>query len=127
MHRYAFVLLAGLILSVGSAAADPLDPNAYTALGTLSPTSDVTINTDTLTVSVSGGPTYTGVVQSQGTGNPEIAVFTFDDITLASAVNVSVEGLRPLALLSQGAFVLATEISVSVRVPQRCRLVRPHA
>ena len=83
-----------------TALADPLDPTAYTSLGTLNPAGDVTIDTDALTVSVSGGATYTGVVQSQGAGNPEIAVFTFDDVSLGSAINVSVGGSRPLALLS---------------------------
>ena len=104
--------VASGLFFVDSAFADPLDPNAYTSLGTLNPAGDVTINTDTLTVSISGGATYTGVLQSQGAGNPEIAVFTFDDVALGSSINVSVGGSRPLALLSQADFNLATPISV---------------
>src|SRR5262245_30137200 len=64
----------------GVASAAPLDPNAFSSLGTLQvPAGSITINTDTL--SITGAATFTGVLQSQGGGgNPDIAVFTFADL-----------------------------------------------
>ncbi len=92
-----------------SAQAVPLDPNAYTSLGTLNVGSGtLTINTDTL--AISGAASFTGVVQAQAPGLPEIAVFAFDEIDVTGNVEVSVTGSRPLALLSQGDATIALVI-----------------
>ncbi|HEY1934005.1 MAG TPA: hypothetical protein VGG99_18495 [Acetobacteraceae bacterium] len=89
-----------------AAAQQPLDPNAYTSLGTLNVAdgATITINTDTNTLSVSGGPTFTGVLQSQpqGSGGPNISVFDFSNVLIASGATISMTGSAPLAILSQG-------------------------
>lgn len=98
---------------VGAAHGDPLDPNAYASLGSLNPAGNVTIDTDALTMTVSGGSTYIGVIQSQGAGNPEIAVFVFDIVDIPFGVTVSATGSRPLAILSSDWFNLAGVVDVS--------------
>jgi hypothetical protein len=112
MHRWLGLLTLVCALLAVSAQAAPLDPNAYTSLGTLNAASGaVTFDTDTL--AVSGAFSGTGVVQSQGPGLPEIAVFTFDDLTLAGAVTLTITGSRPIALLSQGDASFHTPINVA--------------
>jgi len=101
----------GWVLLPTPARAAPLDPNAFASLGTLTPTGNVTINTDTLTLSVAGGATYTGVVQSQGAGNPEIAVFSFGSVDVPASTTFSIAGSRPLALLSQGEMLFSGNLS----------------
>ena len=96
------VLVTGLLISgagPGRALADPLDPNSYSSLGALNVAAgSVVFDTDTLTVS--GAFSGTGVIQSQGVGLPEIAVFTFSSINLPAGVAVNVVGSRPIAILS---------------------------
>jgi len=110
----AALLVVGLLLSIAlprHSAADPLDPNNYASLGTLDVSSgSVTFDTDSL--AVSGAFSGTGVVQPQGTGLPDTAVFTFSGINLASGVAVNVVGSRPIALLSHGDATIAAFISV---------------
>jgi len=89
------------LLAALTAAANPLDPNAFTATGTnIVDTGTVAIDTTNLTMT--GG--YTGTV-SNG-----VAVFAFDGLTLN---NVSVSGSRPLALLSQGDLTLTGTLQIA--------------
>jgi autotransporter-associated beta strand protein len=93
-------------------SAAPLDPNAFTSLGTLDVSAGtLTINTDTL--AISGAAAFTGVVHVQGPGLPDIAVFTFDDIDIAAAVTINFSGTRPLAFLSQGDVAIDTTINLN--------------
>jgi hypothetical protein len=70
-----------------------LDPYAFTSLGTLN--SSETINIDTDTLQLTGGASYTGVLDPvSGAG-----IFTFDDII---GTNLSIFGTRTLGLLSRG-------------------------
>lgn len=89
--------------AIGHAAA--LDPNAFTSLGTFSPGSNVSVNTDTL--AMTGGATFTGVTS----GN--IAVFTFASVTLNSGVTITATGSRSFALLSRGGMTISGTIDVS--------------
>lgn len=70
-----------------------LDPYAFTSLGTLSSSETISINTDTL--QLTGGASYTGVLD-QASG---ASIFAFDNIT---ATNLSIFGTRTLGLLSSG-------------------------
>src|SRR5262245_30445198 len=97
--------LCAALTSVGfgtsAAHANPLDPNAFAALGTLNVASGaITINTDTRTIT--GAASFAGVSFDQGNGNPTIAVFDFHSATIGSGVSVSIVGTSPLALLSRG-------------------------
>ncbi len=69
-----------------------LDPWAFTSLGTLNASETININTDTL--ELTGGASYTGVLDPvSGAG-----IFAFDDI---SGTNLSIFGTRTLGLLSK--------------------------
>jgi hypothetical protein len=93
---------AAIALTISDqATAAPLDPGAFTSLGTL----DVSMGTlvfDTDTLMVSGDFAGVGVLQSQGTGLPDVAVFTFDTVTIAGSVAIMLTGSRPIAILSKG-------------------------
>ncbi len=122
----AFTLAA--CLGASAQAAMTLDPDTFTSLGTLSWTSgDYTIDTDALTIvddAAPGTPLFTGVVDDQESaadstggvpgplGIPEIAVFTFDAVTIDGTANVSIVGTRALALLSQGDMLIDRTLSV---------------
>jgi hypothetical protein len=69
-----------------------LDPWAFTPLGTLTASETISINTDTL--QLTGGASYTGVLDPISGAS----VFAFDDI---SAANLSIFGTRTLGLLSR--------------------------
>lgn len=103
MHRFlsaAFLPIA-LLSGASICGADPLDPNNYSSLGTLNVSSGtLTFDTDTLTVS--GAFSGSGVLQSQGAGLPDIAVFTFSNINVPIGVTLNLNGTRPIAILSQG-------------------------
>lgn len=106
-------MIGWLLASLGFPAAaggQILDPNSFTSLGSLNPSAGVTIDTSALTLTVSGGPTFTGVV-----GPNDIAVFTFTNINIGSGLTVSASGSRPLALLSQGNIVVAGTINASAQ------------
>lgn len=107
----ALCFLAACICFPGSTAAQILDPNSFTSLGSLNPSAGVTIDTSALTLTVSGGPTFTGVV-----GPNNIAVFTFTNINIGSGITVGASGSRPLALLSQGNIVVAGTINASAQL-----------
>jgi hypothetical protein len=109
--------------------AQPLDPLDFTSLGTLNLAGgSFTIDTDTLTLVDNGAPgvpLFTGVVDDQDgiadsfggvpgpLGIPEVAVFTFDSINLASTASITVTGTRALGLLSQGNATIDTTINVN--------------
>ncbi len=102
-----YLVLASMIAVQGA----PLDPNAFTSLGTLDVNAGtLTINTDTL--AMSGAAAFTGVVNVQGGGLPDIAVFTFDDLTIASGVTLTFQGSRPIAILSKGDATIEAVINV---------------
>src|SRR5581483_6017420 len=63
---------AGLLLAwCAAAAAQPLNPNNFTAIAaSFAPTGNVTINTDTLQITGSGFTTVTGVTAAQANGGP---------------------------------------------------------
>jgi hypothetical protein len=90
-----------ILACMAVARSAPLDPNAFTSLGTLNVSSGIlTFNTSTL--QVTGAASFTGVLHPQGPGLPDIAVFTFDDIDVTAGVTIaSVTGSRPFALLSR--------------------------
>ena len=93
----------------------PLDPMSYGSLGILDVSSGtVAINTGgvlpTLTI---GSTTFKGVLQSQGTGLPDIAVFTFDRIRITGSAVISGQGNLPLALLSRSDATINSVIDIS--------------
>jgi len=124
----ALAITAAICLPTTAMAGPGLDPQAFTSLGTLSWSSgDYTIDTDALTIvddTASGTPLFTGVVDDQeGTadsfggvpgplGIPEIAVFTFDAVTIDGTANVSIVGTRALAILSHGDMTIDRTLSV---------------
>lgn len=120
--------LVGLLGTTTS--AQPLNPLDFMSLGTLNLSAgDYTFDTDTLTLfdnAAPGVPLFTGVADDQGgradylngnwvpgtLGIPEIAVFTFDGIDLQPSANVTINGRRAIALLSQGDATIGTALSV---------------
>jgi autotransporter-associated beta strand protein len=99
-----------LLLSA-SAGAAPLSPADFPSLGTLNvPNSGtLTIDTDQLTLSTPG-LSVTGVARPQTSGQaaaPEVAVFTFDTISIGKPVALTVRGARALALLSKDNLTVA--------------------
>lgn len=99
------LLLFVCALAAVTTQAAPLDPNAFTSLGTFNPGSNVTVNTDTL--AMTGGVSGTGVNASG------VAVFTFTSVTLNNGISVTATGSRPFALLSRGAMTISGTIDVS--------------
>lgn len=128
------VLLCLVGLLGTTTSAQPLNPLDFTSLGTLNLSAgDYTFDTDTLTIfnnAAPGVPLFTGVADDQNgqadyfngvwdpdnipgqLGIPEIAVFTFDDIDLQPSANVTINGRRAIALLSQGDATIGTPLSV---------------
>src|SRR6266700_3844290 len=98
--RLILALLVGALFTTRG-IADPLDPMSFTSLGTFpSATGDYSLNTSgTPTLTDPLGNTITGIVYVTP-GGREIAVFTFDSITL-DAMTIWPSGSRPVALLSQ--------------------------
>lgn len=98
--KMTVVAMVLLLLPAATAPAGGLDPNQFSSLGTLNVAAgSITINTNTL--QVTGAASFTGVLHSQ-VGSPAVAVFTFDDVAIASGVTITLTGNRPLAILSQG-------------------------
>ena len=85
--------------TLGATSGSRLDPGDFTSLGSLNLSSG-TIQFDTDALTVDGFDD--GVVALSESGLTEIAVFTFDSITLEGTVDVVISGSRPIALLSQG-------------------------
>jgi hypothetical protein len=104
------------VLLAGAAHAGPIDPLAFSSLGSLSVSSGtLTFNTDTLSITGGGGGliSTTGATQAQGGGNPVVAVFDFSGMDIGSGVSVQVTGSRPIAILSQGDLSIATSLNLS--------------
>ena len=97
------------------AAAIPLDPNVFAPLGTLNPSGGTyTLNTDgtpTLTV---GAATYTGVTWTRGNGLRDLAIFTFDNVNLASGVTLNTVGDRAVVILSRTGVSVGGTINATV-------------
>jgi hypothetical protein len=80
-----------------------LDPYAFTSLGTVN--SSETINIDTDTFQLTGGASYTGVLDPvSGAG-----IFTFDNIT---GTNLSIFWTRTLGLLSKSNIAFSGTIDI---------------
>ena len=116
MKRFRWIHLLGLVwiscLSVTRAA--PLDPADFSSLGpTLTPSTSVVIDTSTSppTINVDGTGPINGVIDS--TSGASLAVFTYNEINLASGVTVTVTGNIGLALLSQSTLIVATYIDLN--------------
>ena len=99
----AFSVLLLVPAGVQNAFAAPYDPNSFTSLGPL-PAGNISIDTDTLTVTGVGG---NGVVGPNGE-----AIFTFDGGSTSSGI-ITVTGNRPLVLLFQGDFTFSGVIDIS--------------
>src|SRR4051812_26163111 len=94
----------------GAASATPLDPNSYASLGALSlSTGNAVFNTTTGAVTVNSVSVGSGTVITQANG-PDICVFDFDSISLASGASFQFLGSRPAALLSRSDQTLAGRI-----------------
>ena len=100
-------------ISAGVNAA-PLDPNAFTSVGTVAG-GPIFIDTDALTVT--GGSNGVAVSQGgtpygqQSGGPPDIAVFTFDGGSVLG--DVTITGSRAAAILFKGAGTVTGSIDVS--------------
>jgi hypothetical protein len=108
-------LVPGLFVAVVAHAA-PLNPLAYSSLGSLNVSSGtLTFNTDTLSVTGGGGGliSTTGTTQSQGGSNPDIAVFDFSSVGIGNGVTVQVIGSHPIAILSQSNLSIAASLNLS--------------
>lgn len=95
--------------------AIPLDPVSFDSLGTLDVSAGtVAINTGTVVPTLTiGTTTFKGVLQSQGAGLPDVAVFAFDRIRITGSAVISGQGNRPLALLSQSDATITSPIDIS--------------
>jgi hypothetical protein len=124
-------LFLALASAAAPATAELLDPLDFASLGTLSlENGSFTIDTDAVTITDDANPGValaTGVIDDQQgqadsygpggdvttvgpTGVPHIAVFAFDDLTLASTASLTVVGHRALALLSHGNALVDTAL-----------------
>jgi hypothetical protein len=100
----AWQLLLSLLVTTPLLAVT-FDPTAYPNLGLFIPTAgNYTVNTDGMPTMIIGSTTYTGTVMSQGAGLPEVAVFSFQGISIPQGVTITSEGSRPLAILSRSDF-----------------------
>lgn len=106
--------VAAVLIATANSLAAPLDPNAFASLGTLNPSGGTyTLNTDgtpTLTV---GNTTYTGVTRSRGAGLRDLAVFTFDDVNIASGVTLNTVGDRAVVILSRAGISVGGTINAT--------------
>ncbi len=111
----ACAAVLGSMVLIETTSSAPLDPNAFASLGTLSVSSGtLTINTDTL--AISGAAAFTGIVHVQGSGLPEIAVFTFDEVAIQNGV-LSLTGSRPIAILSKSNVMIDRIININGGIP----------
>ncbi|MCL4730704.1 MAG: hypothetical protein KJ044_09765 [Planctomycetes bacterium] len=108
------VRLAALLLAcaAGGLGAAPLDPAAFTSLGTLNLGSGTyTVNTTAMTLT---GPStsFTGVAS----GN--ICVFCFASVNIQSGAVLNCTGTRTLAFLSQGSMTIEGTINCNGETAQ---------
>jgi hypothetical protein len=117
LRRYVLAAIFGTgVAALGplgsSGEAAPLDPAAFSSLGP-SPF-DVggpfLINTSSIPQLTGGNPPITPIAGVVTPGN--IAVFTFDSISIPSGASISVGGSRPVALLSQTTVLMLGRIGV---------------
>ncbi|MBX3435271.1 MAG: hypothetical protein KF847_18280 [Pirellulales bacterium] len=108
--RLRRVCLTAALLSATPALADPLDPLAFSSLGTLNVSSG-TLSINTSTLAMSGAASFTGINWPQPSG-PPIAVFVFDAINITGG-SISIIGDRPLALLSKSDAQIVPTTSIS--------------
>lgn len=115
MSMKPLTALALALLFTTRADAIPLDPADFESFRSLrASTGSLTINTDGLVPRLRmGTEEFKGVLVSQGSDLPDIAVFTFDDISLTGSVTISGSGSRPLALLSKSGVVITPTITLS--------------
>ncbi|MBX3474280.1 MAG: hypothetical protein KF754_07845 [Planctomycetes bacterium] len=110
VHHRLFAGLAAIVLAAcagSSLKAAPLDPTAFTSLGTLTmPAGTYTIDTTAMTMT-GGSINFTGVAS----GN--ICVFTFASINIQAGAVITCLGTRTLALLSQSTCTIAGTINAN--------------
>lgn len=114
-----FRLLSSVVpvLLASNASAVPLNPNAFTSLGTLNVAGGgASCYTGFTPRLVTNSGTYTGAIVSQGAGLPEIAVFTFDSISLSEGLQLHVSGPRAVAFLSKSDFSITGETAIVLRL-----------
>lgn len=98
-----------------------INPLAYSSLGSfeVGTGNAVVIDTTLNEIRVNGILAFTGTVDNQAgaadapAGIPELAVFSFDQISIAPGVTVTVTGNRGLALLSRADVTVHSTISVN--------------
>lgn len=119
IRAIAIVLLVGWAATPAPVLrAAPLDPLGFASLGTLSATSGelyVGATPGTAPTLSIGTDLFTGVYYSQGGSLPDIAVFTFADIALGSAVTLASNASMPVAFLSQSNIDIAASWDISGR------------
>ena len=96
----------GMILAATPTVSATLNPDDFASLGALSGAS-IALESSSLTFNGGAG----GVLVSQGSGLPDIAVFTFDGGSTLGDVVVS--GLNPIAILFRGSATIGGLIDVS--------------
>jgi len=117
----AGIVVVTLVCSCHSVQAlgAPLDPMVFPTLGSFSRSAGtVTFDTSALSLSANGVQVGSATLHSQGSGLPEIAVFTFDSLLLPGepgrvGLRVEVTGSRPLAILSRGDLTIFPVIEVA--------------
>jgi hypothetical protein len=107
------VLAVSLISGSQSTWGSAPNPLNFPTLGALSPSSAVVFDTDALTVSVGGVSLGSGVPAAQGTGLTDLAVFSFDSVSVPAGVTVKVVGSRKMALLSRGGVTILGGLDLS--------------
>ena len=115
--RLAAMLSALLGSIAGSAFGEPIDPNKFASLGTLSGAAGAyTLNTgdgtSTPTLIEPGGTTLDGVIFSQPSGG-NVAVFDFNSLTINPDMAFTITGSIPLVLLSRGDATIDSGLNVS--------------
>lgn len=104
-----FVVLFAQSMSTG-AVRSLFKPDEFTSLGTLNATSGtITIDTNALTITGFG----TGVAARSQSGAAELAVFTFESISLGPGVTINVVGDRGLVLGAKGDFYCGSTLNLA--------------
>jgi hypothetical protein len=99
-------IIQGSIVNPATASYNDLGAWSFTT-GTL------TINTNTLAISHSGGFSGTGNSDVSQSGNVILSVFSFDQLSIGPAVTVVVTGEHGLVLASRGNLAFNTTLDVS--------------
>lgn len=116
-----FAILAAIGLSAGAWAnaafytgSNAADLNAPTG-------STVTFNTDTGVLTLGGGATAPGFSSTppQSEDVAGVRVFRFRNVTIATGVNITVTGSKPLSVTANGDMYVSSGFDVSGSVPGR--------